>query len=75
MNDSTQTIPVSPTPDAEEKIAVQVKNLDLYYDRDVQALDDINLDIPDRKVTAFIGPLLFGAATVGAIVLVIVNVS
>jgi phosphate transport system ATP-binding protein len=48
---------------AEERISVQVKNLNLYYDRTVQALDDINLDIPDRKVTAFIGPSGCGKST------------
>ena len=56
MNDSMQTTAAAGTPAAEDKITVQVKNLNLYYDRNVQALDDINLDIPDRKVTAFIGP-------------------
>ena len=63
MNDSTQTTAAAGTPAVEDKITVQVKNLDLYYDRDVQALDDINLDIPDRKVTAFIGPSGCGKST------------
>ena len=35
---------------------VQVENLNLYYAKDKQALIDINLEIPKRKVTAFIGP-------------------
>lgn len=41
--------------DANE-IALQVKNLNLYYDDTKRALSDINLDIMKRKVTAFIGP-------------------
>jgi phosphate transport system ATP-binding protein len=35
---------------------VRVENLNLYYAKDKQALIDINLEIPKRKVTAFIGP-------------------
>ena len=52
MNDSTHTSNVA----AEDAISVRVKNLDLYYDRTVQALDDI-------KVTAFIGPSGCGKST------------
>jgi phosphate transport system ATP-binding protein len=47
----------------DEKISVQVKHLNLFYDGKTQALDDINLDIPDRKVTAFIGPSGCGKST------------
>ena len=36
--------------------SLQVKGLQLYYNDDVQALHDINLDIQKRRVTAFIGP-------------------
>jgi len=34
---------------------IQVKNLNFYYGK-FQALKSINLNIPERKVTAFIGP-------------------
>ncbi|MEP1471780.1 MAG: phosphate ABC transporter ATP-binding protein PstB [Halieaceae bacterium] len=36
--------------------SLQVQNLSLFYNQDVQALHDINLDIPKKRVTAFIGP-------------------
>jgi phosphate transport system ATP-binding protein len=42
-------------PAASAAASVRVRNLNLFYEQ-VQALDDINLDIPDRQVTAFIGP-------------------
>ena len=38
-----------------QKIKISSKNLDLYYG-DKQALFDINMDIYENKVTAFIGP-------------------
>ena len=63
MNDSTQSVTPVEGAAGEEKIAVRVKDLDLFYDRDVQALDNVNLDIPDRKVTAFIGPSGCGKST------------
>jgi len=62
VNETIQTMPADAEA-VEEKITVTVKDLDLFYDRDVQALDNINLDIPDRKVTAFIGPSGCGKST------------
>ena len=41
---------------------VQVRNLDFYYG-DYKALKNINLDIADKKVTAFIGPSGCGKST------------
>lgn len=41
---------------------VQVRNLDFYYG-DYHALKNINLDIADKKVTAFIGPSGCGKST------------
>ncbi|MGE5115648.1 MAG: phosphate ABC transporter ATP-binding protein PstB [Betaproteobacteria bacterium] len=41
---------------------LSVRNLSFYYHR-YQALKDINLDIPERKVTAFIGPSGCGKST------------
>ena len=45
---------------AEPKISV--KNLDFYYGK-FHALKNINLDIPEKKVTAFIGPSGCGKST------------
>ena len=59
MNDSIQTEQQVP----EEAVSVRVEDLNLYYDQTVQALEDVNLDIPDRKVTAFIGPSGCGKST------------
>ena len=41
---------------------IEVKSLDLYYGG-FHALKDINLAIPERKVTAFIGPSGCGKST------------
>jgi phosphate transport system ATP-binding protein len=41
---------------APAETSLQVQNLSLFYNQDVQALHDINLDIPKKRVTAFIGP-------------------
>ncbi len=45
-----------------EDIAVEVKDLDLFYGAD-QALKKINLKIPRNRVTAFIGPSGCGKST------------
>jgi len=44
------------------KSGVRVKGLNLYYD-EVQALKDVELDIPECQVTAFIGPSGCGKST------------
>jgi len=49
------------TPTA-EKIKVAVRNLNFYYGN-FHALKNINLDIPEKKVTAFIGPSGCGKST------------
>jgi len=41
---------------------IAVKNLDFYYGRN-QALQTISLDLPERRVTAFIGPSGCGKTT------------
>lgn len=45
-----------------EQTALEVKNLNLFYG-DKQALFDVNMVIPERKVTAFIGPSGCGKST------------
>lgn len=47
---------------ANETIKLQVKNLDLYYGAK-RALNSVNMDIPEKKVTAFIGPSGCGKST------------
>ena len=46
----------------DDPVSVEVENLNLYYD-DVQALNDICLNIPEKQVTAFIGPSGCGKST------------
>lgn len=47
---------------AEEKICIEVSHFNLFYSGK-QALKDINMSIPQRKVTAFIGPSGCGKST------------
>ena len=47
---------------AEEKIAIEVDKLNLFYG-DKQALYDIDMQSPEKKVTAFIGPSGCGKST------------
>lgn len=47
---------------ADEKICIDVKNFNLYYG-EKQALKNINMTIPEKKVTAFIGPSGCGKST------------
>ena len=51
-----EVTPASHAAPAATKIAV--KNLDFYYGK-FHALKNINLEIPERKVTAFIGPVSY----------------
>jgi len=48
--------------DAAVKAAISVKNLNFYYGK-FHALKGIHLEIPERKVTAFIGPSGCGKST------------
>ena len=50
MNTATATRPPQVAPSK-----ISVKNLDFYYGK-FHALKGINLEIPEKKVTAFIGP-------------------
>ena len=45
-----------------EKSKISVKNLNFYYGK-FHALKNINLEIPQNKVTAFIGPSGYGKST------------
>ncbi|MEK6805251.1 MAG: phosphate ABC transporter ATP-binding protein PstB [Pseudomonadota bacterium] len=46
----------------DQSLAIEVEKLDLYYS-EKRALKDINLRIPQKKVTAFIGPSGCGKST------------
>ena len=46
----------------DEKIALDVRNLELYYG-DKKALNKVTMLIPQRRVTAFIGPSGCGKST------------
>jgi phosphate transport system ATP-binding protein len=46
-----------------ETISLRVEGLNLYYEGRKQALNDINLSIPSKRVTAFIGPSGCGKST------------
>ncbi len=47
---------------ADENICITTENLNLYYG-EKRALQDINLSIPEKKVSAFIGPSGCGKST------------
>ena len=49
-------------PAGSEKSKISVRNLDFYYGK-FHALKNINLEIPEKKVTAFIGPSGCGKST------------
>ena len=46
-----------------EKIVVETKNLNFYYTSESPALKNVNIQIPQKKVTAFIGPSGCGKST------------
>ncbi|MDQ1363153.1 MAG: phosphate transport system ATP-binding protein, partial [Pseudomonadota bacterium] len=45
-----------------ENAALQIRNLDFFYG-DFKGLTNVNLDVTDKKVTAFIGPSGCGKST------------
>ena len=51
------------TEPAEERIVLETKGLNFYYTPEVKTLKDINISIPEKKVTAFIGPSGCGKST------------
>ncbi|PIW69154.1 MAG: phosphate ABC transporter ATP-binding protein, partial [Ignavibacteriales bacterium CG12_big_fil_rev_8_21_14_0_65_30_8] len=42
---------------------IRTKDMNFYYTSDKKTLDSINLNIPEKKVTAFIGPSGCGKST------------
>ena len=53
---------MSKTQEQESKVAIQIRNMNFFYGK-FQGLKDINLDIMEHKVTAFIGPSGCGKST------------
>lgn len=51
-----------PSSSETERMKISVKNLNFYYGK-FHALKDISLEIPEKKVTAFIGPSGCGKST------------
>ncbi len=47
---------------ANETVCIEVKNLNLYYGTK-QALNNINMNVPEKRVSAFIGPSGCGKST------------
>jgi len=47
---------------ADNRTVIATRNLDVYYD-DVQAIQDVTMEIPERQVTAMIGPSGCGKST------------
>lgn len=48
---------------SEERIVLETRNLNFYYTPEVKTLKNINISIPEKKVTAFIGPSGCGKST------------
>jgi len=67
MNQKTTALPsemkpISDAIPADENIKIRVRDLNLYYS-EKQALHGVSMDVPEKKVTAFIGPSGCGKST------------
>ena len=62
LTSDPQQLTTDLTPATSLPPAVRITDLNLYYGKH-QALTDINLDIPEKRVTAFIGPSGCGKST------------
>jgi len=62
LQDSGPDATTRPEPAVKHKVKLKVRNLDFYYGK-YHALKSINLDVPERRVTAFIGPSGCGKST------------
>lgn len=63
MNEAVQEAPVRHHAEVKERITIQTENLDFYYSAKVHALKDVTIQIPYKKVSAFIGPSGCGKST------------
>jgi len=62
LQDSGPDATARPEPAVKHNVKLKVRNLDFYYGK-YHALKSINLDVPERRVTAFIGPSGCGKST------------
>jgi phosphate transport system ATP-binding protein len=60
--DQTVDVERQSTAPASAVTVIEARSLDVFYD-DVQALDDIDIEIPEQQVTAMIGPSGCGKST------------
>jgi phosphate transport system ATP-binding protein len=60
--DQQVSVDSSPPSPAATETVIETRKLNVYYD-DVQALDDIDIEIPENQVTALIGPSGCGKST------------
>ena len=60
--DQTVDVERQSTAPASAETVIEARSLDVFYD-DVQALDDIDIEIPEQQVTAMIGPSGCGKST------------
>jgi phosphate transport system ATP-binding protein len=60
--DQTVDVERQSTAPASAETVIEARGLDVFYD-DVQALDDIDIEIPEQQVTAMIGPSGCGKST------------
>jgi len=61
LNEAGEAVTTRPAP-SDTEVSISVEELSLYYGS-AQALKTISLDIPQRRVTAFIGPSGCGKST------------
>jgi phosphate transport system ATP-binding protein len=63
MSETVQEAPARHHVEVKERITIETENLDFYYSAESHALKDVTLQIPYKKVTAFIGPSGCGKST------------
>lgn len=62
LNNTPSVVTANPAGGARSASKILVRNLNFYYGR-YKALHDISLEVPERRVTAFIGPSGCGKST------------
>src|SRR4026208_1132987 len=61
-SNTTVIAPSTPSIIAERVIKISARNVDVFYGAK-QAIHDLSIDIPDRAVSAFVGPSACGKST------------
>ena len=62
LNNTPSVVTTNPAGGTRSASKILVRNLNFYYGR-YKALHDISLEVPERRVTAFIGPSGCGKST------------